>query len=82
MRDSLGRDLNYLRVSLTDRCNLRCIYCMPPEGIEQLSHMDVLRNEEFLGVIKVAADLGFSFSDLRDWIFDLIDLELERLTAR
>ena len=34
MRDSLGRDLNYLRVSLTDRCNLRCIYCMPPEGIE------------------------------------------------
>ncbi len=60
MRDSLGRDLNYLRVSLTDRCNLRCIYCMPPEGIEQLSHVDVLRNEEFLDVIRVAADLGFS----------------------
>ena len=60
MRDSLGRELNYLRVSLTDRCNLRCIYCMPPEGIEQLSHTDVLRNEEFLDVIKVAADLGFS----------------------
>lgn len=60
MRDPLGRELNYLRVSLTDRCNLRCIYCMPPEGIEQLSHTDILRNEEFIDIIKVAAELGFS----------------------
>lgn len=60
MRDPLGRELNYLRVSLTDRCNLRCIYCMPEEGIELLAHDEILRNEEFIEIIKVAADLGFS----------------------
>ena len=60
MKDHLGRNITYLRISLTDRCNLRCIYCMPEEGIAQMSHTDILRSEEILDVVNVAADLGFS----------------------
>lgn len=47
MRDKQGRNINYLRVSVTDRCNLRCIYCMPEEGIESLEHDDILRLKIF-----------------------------------
>ena len=47
MKDSFGRKINYLRVSLTDRCNLRCRYCMPEEGIDnKISHQDMLTLEE------------------------------------
>jgi cyclic pyranopterin phosphate synthase len=46
MKDSSGREIDYLRLSVTDRCNLRCIYCMPPSGIEAVSHDDILRVEE------------------------------------
>ncbi len=46
MKDSLGREIDYLRLSLTDRCNLRCVYCMPPSGVELVSHDDILRVEE------------------------------------
>ena len=46
MRDSHGRNINYLRVSVTDRCNLRCVYCMPEEGIKSLRHEDILRFED------------------------------------
>ena len=60
MEDHLGRRITYLRISLTDRCNLRCIYCMPEEGIEQISHEDILRIEEIVDIVKVAAELGFS----------------------
>jgi molybdenum cofactor biosynthesis protein A, bacterial len=58
MLDSHGRIINYLRVSLTDRCNLRCIYCMPEGGIEKKSHEDIMRFEEILEVVKVCASLG------------------------
>lgn len=58
MRDSHGRNINYLRVSVTDRCNLRCIYCMPEEGIKKLDHVDILRFEEILKIVKVAEKLG------------------------
>ena len=40
MIDKYGREIDYLRISLTDRCNLRCIYCMPEEGVKSLSHAD------------------------------------------
>ena len=43
MLDGLQRNIDYLRVSVTDRCNLRCIYCMPENGVECLSHADILR---------------------------------------
>lgn len=60
MKDSFGRNINYMRISLTDRCNLRCIYCMPPEGIPQMSHVDILRSEEIVRIVRIAADLGIT----------------------
>jgi cyclic pyranopterin phosphate synthase len=56
--DSSGRTLDYLRVSVTDRCNLRCVYCMPPEGVERQPHDAILRFEETLRVCRVLTDLG------------------------
>ena len=50
MRDALGREINYMRLSVTDRCNLRCRYCMPPEGVPPAAHGDILRYEELLRV--------------------------------
>ncbi len=58
--DRYQRHLNYLRISVTDRCNLRCIYCMPREMIPKLEHADVLRYEEILRVAQVAAGLGIT----------------------
>lgn len=58
LSDSFDRPINYLRISITDRCNLRCTYCMPLEGIETLKHGDILRYEEILDVAKAAAELG------------------------
>lgn len=58
MLDKYGRDINYLRVSLTDRCNLRCIYCMPEEGVEKTCHENVLRYEEIIKIVQTAAKLG------------------------
>lgn len=58
MLDGHGRLIDYLRVSLTDRCNLRCIYCMPERGIEKKHHDDMLRFEEIYKIIKACASLG------------------------
>ena len=58
LTDSYSRKLDYLRVSITDKCNLRCNYCMPGEGIDHLKHDEVLRNEEFVYFIDVFAKLG------------------------
>lgn len=57
MRDSLGRDITYLRISITDRCNLRCKYCMP-DGIQPVGHCDILRYEEILRICRIAVSLG------------------------
>ena len=56
--DSFGRSINYLRISVTDRCNLRCIYCMPPEGVPQISHNEILSYEEIRTIVHAAAELG------------------------
>jgi cyclic pyranopterin phosphate synthase len=56
--DSFGRCIDYLRVSITDLCNLRCTYCRPPEGVELTTHDEILRYEEILTVVSVARDLG------------------------
>ncbi len=56
--DHHGRVIDYLRVSITDLCNLRCIYCRPPEGVKLLSHSDILSYEEILRLISIAKDLG------------------------
>lgn len=59
LQDALGRRIDYLRVSLTDRCNFRCRYCMPPGGVHKLSHAEMLSLEELAEVIGVmVADLG------------------------
>lgn len=59
MKDSFGREINYLRVSLTDRCNLRCEYCMPQSGIEnKLKHEDILSLEEVYLLIEEFSKLG------------------------
>jgi len=56
--DTFGRVINYLRVSITDRCNLRCVYCMPPEGVEWKPHNTMLRFEEILRLCGIMAGLG------------------------
>jgi cyclic pyranopterin phosphate synthase len=56
--DPFGRSIDYLRISVTDRCNLRCIYCMPPEGVPHISHSEILSYEEIRVVVQAAAQLG------------------------
>jgi GTP 3',8-cyclase len=58
MFDRFNRNLNYLRISVTDRCNLRCTYCMPEEGIKLFSHNDILTFDEIAGFTKVAVSHG------------------------
>ena len=58
MRDSFGRTIDYLRVSVTDNCNLRCVYCMPATGVERRTHDEILRFEELERILRVAVDLG------------------------
>lgn len=60
MIDKHGRMIDYLRISLTDRCNLRCIYCMPAEGVEPLCHKDILTYDEILRISRCAAELGIA----------------------
>lgn len=58
MRDEFGRDIRYLRLSVTDRCNCRCVYCMPENGVPMLSHADILSFEEMRDIVAAAASLG------------------------
>lgn len=60
MTDQFQRTIDYLRISLTDRCNLRCTYCMPEEGVKWLPHAEILTYEEILRLCRVFADLGIS----------------------
>jgi cyclic pyranopterin phosphate synthase len=59
MKDSFGREIDYLRISITDRCNLRCVYCMPMEGLTFVPGPEVLTSEEIEKVARAAADVGF-----------------------
>ena len=58
--DRYNRNLNYLRISITDRCNLKCIYCVPHNLIPKLPHKDILRYEEILRIVKIGVRLGIS----------------------
>lgn len=58
MKDGFGREIDYLRISVTDRCDLRCVYCMPDEGVEWMPHEGILRYEEILRLGRIFADLG------------------------
>lgn len=56
--DSLGRNIDYIRISVTDRCNLRCVYCMPAKGVEYFDVVELMTFEEILLFIKAASELG------------------------
>jgi cyclic pyranopterin phosphate synthase len=56
--DNFGREISYLRVSITDRCNYRCIYCKPEERFEFIPHEEILRYEEIVEIIEEAVNLG------------------------
>jgi len=58
MQDKFNRKIDYLRISLTDRCNLRCRYCMPEEGVEKFNHRDILRFEEINRILRMSRELG------------------------
>lgn len=58
MKDAYNRNINYLRISITDLCNLRCKYCMPEEGIKKGNHLDQLRFEEYAMIVKACVELG------------------------
>lgn len=58
LQDSFGRNISYLRVSVTDRCNLRCVYCIPLQGIPFAPKSEILTLEEIQDVVQVGASLG------------------------
>lgn len=58
MKDLYGRKINYMRLSITDLCNLRCVYCMPEEGVEKRLHKKNLSFEEMIGLVKAGVALG------------------------
>src|SRR5262245_57853742 len=60
MKDSFGREINYLRLSLTDRCNLRCVYCMPMHGLTFVPNDELLQPAEIEAVVQAASDVGFT----------------------
>lgn len=58
MKDKYNREINYLRISVTDRCNLRCVYCMPEKGIDIVPHKDILSLEEIVRVVQASTLAG------------------------
>ena len=58
--DRFGREVTYMRVSVTDKCNLRCVYCMPEEGVKARAHGEMLTMEEFARVVRIASTMGIS----------------------
>ena len=56
--DGLGRGIDYLRISITDRCNLRCLYCMPAEGVKAKRHDEILSFEEIERLVGIVAQMG------------------------
>ena len=60
MIDRLGRNITYLRISVTDKCNLRCRYCMPEEGVCKKDHTDMLTEDELITAVEAAAELGIT----------------------
>lgn len=60
MIDRLGRNITYLRISVTDKCNLRCRYCMPEAGVCKKNHADMLTEDEIIQAVEAAAELGIT----------------------
>ena len=60
MIDRLGRNITYLRISVTELCNLRCRYCMPEDGVCKLKHEDMMTEDEIILAVEAAAALGIT----------------------
>lgn len=60
LQDQFDRKIDYMRISVTDRCNLRCIYCIPSEGVRFIEHREILRYEEILRIVRIASRHGIS----------------------
>lgn len=60
MKDKYDRPIDYIRISLTDRCNLRCIYCMPEDGVDLVRHEDILSYEELIRLCKALIKIGIN----------------------
>src|ERR1700730_17168868 len=80
LSDQFRRPITYLRVSVTDRCNLRCVYCMPEAGLPWIPKPDVLTFEEITSIVQAAASIGVRAIPLTGGE-PLIRRDLERLVA-
>ena len=60
MLDSFGRDITYMRISVTELCNLRCRYCMPEDGVCKKKHEEMLTEDEIINAVRAAASLGIT----------------------
>jgi cyclic pyranopterin phosphate synthase len=89
--DRYGRKINYLRLSVTDRCNLRCIYCMPADGVSDKGHSRIISYEDILKFVETGVELGINKvritggeplvrKGLDRLIYALSKLELEEIT--
>lgn len=58
LKDNFQRTIDYMRISITDRCNLRCLYCMQPDGIIPMIHKDILSYEEIVKILRIAVRIG------------------------
>ena len=88
--DNHGRQINYLRLAVTDRCNLRCFYCMPAHGIKFVPRRELLSNEEMLRLVGVLSELGvdkvritggepFVRRGMMDFLWSLSEVELKQI---
>lgn len=60
MKDRYSRSIEYMRVSVTDRCNLRCVYCMPEDGVQWVGHSEILTFEEIARICRIGTEIGIS----------------------
>ena len=60
LSDSFQRPINYMRVAVTDRCNFRCVYCMPEAGVPWMTHNEILSFEEMATIIRAGAEMGIT----------------------
>ncbi|MFQ5888768.1 MAG: GTP 3',8-cyclase MoaA [Gemmatimonadota bacterium] len=81
MRDQFGRRINYLRISVTDKCNLRCTYCMPEEGLEWIPKSELLTYEEIVAIVEQMAGFGLERIRLTGGE-PLVRRDLPKLVAR
>jgi cyclic pyranopterin phosphate synthase len=58
LRDAFNRQIDYLRISITDRCNLKCVYCMPEKGLKRFDQADILTSDEIIRIVRIACKYG------------------------